>query len=65
MRTLPDGGKYTRPRRGYRTPSHYRERLQRRGLTRRDVKMESLPVLRKKQGYEETDNAHIDYPSAY
>jgi hypothetical protein len=49
-RYQPDGGRYTRPRRGFRAKSHYRTRLQRRGLTPRDVKMESLDALQRKQG---------------
>lgn len=47
----PDGGRYTRPRRGFRAQSHYRDRLRKRGLTSRDVRMDSLDVLRKRQGY--------------
>lgn len=46
-----DGGRYTRPRRGFRAHSHYRDRLRKRGLTSRDVRMESLDALRKRQGY--------------
>lgn len=48
---LPDGGRYTRPRRGFRTKSHYRDRLRKRGLSRENVRMESLYVLRERQGY--------------
>lgn len=50
-RYQPDGGRYTRPRRGFRAKSNYRERLRKRGLTSRDVRMESLDALRRKQGY--------------
>lgn len=45
----PAGGKYTRPRRGYRARSHYRERLAKRGLTSKTVRSESLETLRKRQ----------------
>lgn len=50
-RSQPDGGRYTRPRRGFRVKSHYRERLNRRGLSPRDVRMMSLDALRRQQGY--------------
>jgi hypothetical protein len=53
-RLVPDGGRYTRPRRGFRAKSNYRSRLHKRGLTGRDVKMDSLPVLRKRQGADES-----------
>lgn len=49
-KAIPDGGRYTRPRRGFRSKSHYRDRLRKRGLTSRDVRMDSLDALRKKQG---------------
>jgi hypothetical protein len=49
-RNLPDGGRYTRPRRGFRVKSHYRDRLKRRGISTKDVRMETLSVLRKRQG---------------
>jgi hypothetical protein len=45
------GGRYTRPRRGFRARSHYKSRLKKRGISNRDVKMESLGELRKRQGY--------------
>jgi hypothetical protein len=44
------GGRYTKPRRGWRSKSHYPERLKRRGLTSAMVHMESLDTLRKRQG---------------
>ena len=50
LRRQPDGGRYTRPRRGFRTKSHYRERLRKRGLKSADIRMEPLSVLRRKQG---------------
>lgn len=48
-RNVPAGGKYTRPRRGFRTRSHYRERLAKRGLTSKTVRSDSLETLRKRQ----------------
>lgn len=50
LRDRPAGGKHTRPRRGFRAKSHYRDRLRKRGLASSDVRMESLDVLRKRQG---------------
>lgn len=50
-RAVPNGGRYTRPRRGFRAKSHYRERLAHRGMTPRDVRMPSIKPLRDKQGY--------------
>jgi len=49
-RYQPDGGRYTRPRRGFRAKSRYRERLRKRGLAPTDVRMETLDALRKRQG---------------
>jgi len=46
---MPAGGRYTRPRRGYRTRSHYAERLKRRGQTSKTVQMEDVFSLRKRQ----------------
>lgn len=46
----PDGGRYTRPRRGFRTKSHYSERLHKRGQNSRSVKMLSLQELIALQG---------------
>lgn len=57
---IPNGGKYTRPRRGYRAKSHYRDRLKRRGISTRDVRMESLDALRRKQGYISRPSDGID-----
>jgi hypothetical protein len=51
-RNLPDGGRYTRPRRGYRSRSNYRNRLAKRRLTGSEVRMPSLEVLRKRQNSE-------------
>lgn len=56
----PDGGRYTRPRRGFRAHSHYRDRLRKRGLTPRDVRMETLDALRRKQGYVSRPTDGID-----
>jgi hypothetical protein len=50
-RDLPKGGKYTRPRRGYRAKSRYRARLRARGVSPADVRMEPLEYLRKRQGH--------------
>lgn len=46
---MPAGGRYTRPRRGYRTRSHYAERLKRRGQTSKTVQMADVFTLRKRQ----------------
>lgn len=50
-RQMARGGRYTRPLRGFRSKSHYRDRLRKRGLTPKDVRMESLDALRKRQGH--------------
>lgn len=50
-RDMPDGGRYTRPRRGFRAKSHYRDRLRKRGVSRHNVRMETIDALRKRQGY--------------
>jgi hypothetical protein len=64
-RNTPAGGKYTRPRRGYRTRSHYRERLAKRGLTSKTVRTESLDTLRKRQeNYVQSDTRVRGVPSA-
>jgi hypothetical protein len=61
----PAGGKYTRPRRGYRARSHYRERLAKRGLTSKTVRSESLETLRKRQEkYVQTDTRVSGIPTA-
>lgn len=52
---MPPGGKYTRPRRGFRTRSHYRERLAKRGLTSKTVRSESLDTLRHRQENRQAD----------
>ena len=49
-RQQPDGGRYTRPRRGFRAISNYKARLKKRGLSPKDVRMDSLDALRRKQG---------------
>jgi len=60
-RNLPDGGKYTRPRRGFRAPSHYRDRLRRRGQTPATVHMETLKILRERAARREVGkNGHAD-----
>jgi hypothetical protein len=48
-RNTPAGGKHTRPRRGFRTRSHYIERLRKRGITSKSVKMEDIDTLRRRQ----------------
>jgi hypothetical protein len=48
-RNMPAGGRYTRPRRGYRTRSHYSERLKKRGQTSKTVAMPDMFSLRKRQ----------------
>lgn len=59
-RYQPDGGRYTRPRRGFRAKSNYRLRLRKRGLTPRDVRMDSLDALRRRQGYVSRPTDGID-----
>ena len=49
-RQMPRGGRYTRPRRGFRVKSHYQDRLKKRGLRNSDVRMGSIYALRKRQG---------------
>lgn len=46
---LPDGGRYTRPRRGFRAISSYGDKLKARGLTSRSVAMPDLRSLRAMQ----------------
>jgi hypothetical protein len=58
-RNMPAGGKYTRPRRGFRTRSHYVERMRKRGMTSKTVQMESLDVLRHRQQKYTTDTSRF------